>query len=487
MFLKSTKTRLLLLLTFFFFSISFGQVSKETITLIFKKSNYNVEDIKGKRNANQCLNYSEWDSFFTTLFYPNNDKTEDTLRINASANKLFFEFKWFNSDKKTKGILHKGDVVEVAYDKGFPEFTVLNRASKMYDLNLEQQLNLHIPVIKSVNIEAEGYGKYKKAKKLFQEDLKLFYEDLKPKLANLLANGQISEEVYQAQLNYTKFYSLVQVEDSNLKDYNEELKTESLIVLQPYLEFLDAFVKREMEIKQIEKKVTNANIKHGNKTINKVHLKSSDAEDKFNKIEASPLFSTQAKEYLLYDALNGIAKTSPEKLSEYLNRFKNYSTDTKLIDGFQKAFLIDYEALKKVSDQVILLDENKNQITLEKVFGQHKGKGIYVDFWASWCGPCRTALPKSRELHNEYKDIVFLYLSTDTNYEAWLKANKYEKLEQNSYFILNKKADYLKSLEINFIPRYIMYNQESVLIDKNAPRPESPEIKTALNTFNSHN
>jgi thiol-disulfide isomerase/thioredoxin len=377
--------------------------------------------------------------------------------------------------------------VEVAFDKGFPEFTVLNRVTKMYDLNLEQQLNLHIPAIKSVNIEAEGYGKYKKANKLFQEDLKLFYEDLKPKLANLLANGQISEEVYQAQLNFTKFYSLLQVEDSNLKDYNEELKSESLIVLQPYREFLDAFVKKEMEIKQIEKKVDFTSTRKGKTETKKTTFKYTDYYDSFNKIESSTLFSGKTKEYLLYVTLNDIAKNNPEKLSEYLNRFKNYSTDTKLIDGFQKAFLIDYEALKKVSDKVILLDENKNQITLEKVLKQHKGKGIYVDFWASWCGPCRTALPKSRELHNEYKDIVFLYLSTDTNYEAWLKANKYEKLEQNSYFILNKKADYLKSLEINFIPRYIMYNQESVLIDKNAPRPESPEIKATLNTFSSHN
>lgn len=486
MLIKSTKTRLLLLLTFFCFSISFGQVSKETITLIFKKSSYNVDDIKGKRNANQSLNYSEWDSFFTTLFYPNNNKKEDTLKITPSADKLFFEFKWSNSDKKTKGILHKGDVVEVAYDKGFPEFTVLNRVTKMYDLNLEQQLNLHIPAIKSVNIEAEGYGKYKKANKHFQEELKLFYEDLKPKLANLLANGQISEEVYQAQLNYTKFYSLVQVEDSNLKDYNEELKSESLIVLQPYREFLDAFVKREMDVIQIEKKVDFASTRKGKTETKKATFKYTDYHDSFNKIESSTLFSGKTKEYLLYVTLNDIAKNNPEKLSEYLNRFKDYSTDTKLIDGFQKAFLIDYESLKKVSDKVILLDENKNQITLEKVLEQHKGKGIYVDFWASWCGPCRTALPKSRELHNEYKDIVFLYLSTDTNYEAWLKANKYEKLEQNSYFILNKKADYLKSLEINFIPRYLIYNQESVLIDKNAPRPESPEIKAALNTIRAN-
>jgi thiol-disulfide isomerase/thioredoxin len=242
-----------------------------------------------------------------------------------------------------------------------------------------------------------------------------------------------------------------------------------------------------MEIKEIEKKVDFTSTGKGKTETKKTTFKYTDYHDSFNKIESSTLFSGKTKEYLLYVTLNDIAKNNPEKLSEYLNRFKNYSTDTKLIDGFQKAFLIDYEALKKVSDQVILLDENKNQITLEKVLEQHKGKGIYVDFWASWCGPCRTALPKSRELHNEYKDIVFLYLSTDTNYEAWLKANKYEKLEQNSYFILNKKADYLKSLEINFIPRYIMYNQESVLIDKNAPRPESPEIKAALNTFSSNN
>ena len=313
--------------------------------------------------------------------------------------------------------------------------------------------------------------------------MKLFYETLKPKLAELIANGQISEDVYQVQLNYAKFYNLEHQEKINFKDYKEELNLESLIILNPYRAFLESYVKNEMKVKQIEKKITNANINLGGKIVNKLSIQSEDAEDAFNKIEASPLFSSKAKEYLLYATLNKIAKNNSEKLSEYLLRFKNHSTDSQLIATFEKAFLVDYEALKKVTDQVILLDENKNQTTLEKVLEQHKGKAIYVDFWASWCGPCRKALPKSRELHNEFKEVIFLYLSKDSNFESWIKANKYEKLETNSYFILNEKADYIKKLEINFIPRYLIYNTESVLIDKNAPRPESPEIKSALNNL----
>jgi thiol-disulfide isomerase/thioredoxin len=485
MLFKSSKTRFLLSITLLFFSISFGQTSKDAITLIFKKSNYNIDDTKEKRSAYyQYFYYSDWNSFLTSsLLFPENSKPENTLKIETSAEKIFFELKWFNSDKKTKGILHKGDVVEIDYNKGFPEFKVLNRTTKTFDLNLEQQLNLHVPEMKVTNIETESYGKYKKEKKHFQQELKLFYENLKPKLAELLANDQISEEVYQVQLNYAKFYNLEHQEKINFKDYKEDLNMKSLIILNPYRAFLESYVKNEMKVIQIEKKITNANINLGGKIVNKLSIQSEDAEDAFNKIEASPLFSSKAKEYLLYATLNKIAKNNSEKLSEYLHRFKNHSTDTNLITTFEKAFLVDYEALKKVTDQVILLDENKNQTTLEKVLEQHKGKAMYVDFWASWCGPCRMALPKSRELHNEYKEIVFLYLSRDDNFESWKKANQYEKLEKNSYLILNKKSNYLQNLEINFIPRYLIYNTESVLIDKNAPRPESKEIKAALNNL----
>jgi thiol-disulfide isomerase/thioredoxin len=57
-------------------------------------------------------------------------------------------------------------------------------------------------------------------------------------------------------------------------------------------------------------------------------------------------------------------------------------------------------------------------------FEQFKGKYVWIDFWASWCGPCKQAFPHMRDLYAKYKDNNFeiLGISTDTKTEPWLKA-----------------------------------------------------------------
>lgn len=70
----------------------------------------------------------------------------------------------------------------------------------------------------------------------------------------------------------------------------------------------------------------------------------------------------------------------------------------------------------------VLNDQNGKAFSFE----QMKGKYVWIDFWASWCGPCKMAFPHMRELYAKFKDKNFeiLGISTDTKIEPWLEALK---------------------------------------------------------------
>jgi len=110
-----------------------------------------------------------------------------------------------------------------------------------------------------------------------------------------------------------------------------------------------------------------------------------------------------------------------------------------------------------------------------------KGKVVYVDVWATWCGPCKAEIPHLEELVEEYEGkgkIAFTSVSIDKNKDAWLKM--VEEKEMKGVQVYADKAwessicnDYL----IKGIPRFILIDEEGKVIDANAPRPSSKEIK----------
>ena len=118
------------------------------------------------------------------------------------------------------------------------------------------------------------------------------------------------------------------------------------------------------------------------------------------------------------------------------------------------------------------------------------GKVVYIDFWASWCGPCRGQMPFSKKLHHklkeelskkEEKEIVFLYISIDQDEKSWRKGIEAMQIEGTHGFSNARWPDGAGNFfQIPGIPRYMIMNKDGEIVNKNAARPSMAGIYTEL-------
>lgn len=104
-------------------------------------------------------------------------------------------------------------------------------------------------------------------------------------------------------------------------------------------------------------------------------------------------------------------------------------------------------------------------------FSSFKGSYVYVDLWASWCGPCIREIPYLKELEKGLgnKQVKFVSISLDTRQEAWKK--KMKELDLHGYQLFDSGNGLSKALNISGIPRFLIYDKEGKLYMKDAPRP----------------
>lgn len=114
-----------------------------------------------------------------------------------------------------------------------------------------------------------------------------------------------------------------------------------------------------------------------------------------------------------------------------------------------------------------------------------RGNLVYVDIWATWCGPCIAEHPHWDKMKEEYKDkpISFLTISIDDSKEPWEKMVKAKNMDGLQWFTENAwKSEIAQHFMVNAIPRFLLLDKEGKVIDPSADRP-SGKIRETVDKY----
>ncbi len=224
--------------------------------------------------------------------------------------------------------------------------------------------------------------------------------------------------------------------------------------------------------------------KHYNMLISEASTEdTSDRQTAYLTMVSKEVKSPKIKEYLLYaDAFYGISYT--ENLQGYYDVFMANSTD----EEHKKDITQKYDKLIKLSKG----QPSPKFIDYENYAGgttsldDLKGKYVYVDVWATWCGPCIREIPSLKKIEKQYhdKNIAFVSMSVDrkTDYDKWRKMVEEEELSGiQLYAPKGNKSEFYTNYGIMGIPRFILIDPEGNIVNANAPRPSSEKL---IETFN---
>ncbi len=185
------------------------------------------------------------------------------------------------------------------------------------------------------------------------------------------------------------------------------------------------------------------------------------------------LLYTTLKQHIRYEGANGT--------KELLGIFNNKNDNEKHKAEIQKDYAV-WENLEEgqAAPTFNYADMNGKLYGLENF----KGKYVYIDVWATWCGPCRKELPHLEELQEKYKGsdkIVFTSVSIDQDTGAWRKMVA-EKEMQGVQLLADAawQSSIVRDYKISGIPRFLLIGPDGEIISVNAPRPSSDRIKAKL-------
>ena len=114
-----------------------------------------------------------------------------------------------------------------------------------------------------------------------------------------------------------------------------------------------------------------------------------------------------------------------------------------------------------------------------------KGKVVYIDLWASWCGPCKEETPHLKKVYDVFKNNNKIQIISIASFDAKNRARRYDIIKKDgmNWLQLEDTNDsFAKSYHASSIPRFIIIDKLGKIVDSDAVRPSDTEkLMTILN------
>ena len=169
-----------------------------------------------------------------------------------------------------------------------------------------------------------------------------------------------------------------------------------------------------------------------------------------------------------------------ENITDLQNLYYTYVTSPRLNAIFKQACAKwDKAAVGRPSPMFKGVDVNGKEMTLR----DFRGKYVYIDMWATWCGPCQKELPFLKKLEEKYKgrNIAFVGLSIDQDKAKWADRVKSGALSGTQLYI-GKGTKFQSDYRISGIPRFILLDPNGRIVNPDMTRPSSEDTEKILNS-----
>ena len=124
------------------------------------------------------------------------------------------------------------------------------------------------------------------------------------------------------------------------------------------------------------------------------------------------------------------------------------------------------------ANEISLPDQKGNNVNLSSL----QGKVVLIDFWASWCGPCRRSEPELKKLYDKYQTKGFeIYgISVDEDKFAWKNAIKQDKIDW--LHVNDDKGEVAGKWNVMYIPNTYLLDKTGKVVAVNPSHEQLDEL-----------